>query len=311
MPTDPYIRARRGTLLILGLNAGLCVSKAIVGWLGGSFALMADAANNLTDAGLSLGLYLGMRLASRPPDHEHAYGHGKVEPEVARIVGIVILIVAGSVIFGATHRLGEVHGPPHLLVLGVALVSILIKEGMFRYQRRLARELSSGALAADALNHRSDAAATSTVLLGSLVIWVAGPQFSATDDVAAILVGVIMALAAARVIMRASSELLDEMPPANLVTEVRRIANSVPGVLGVEKLIGRKMGLTYMLDLHLEVSGSMRVADAHDLGHVVRQQILDRAPAVSDVLVHIEPSRGERKEGVDLARQVPTDRVDS
>lgn len=292
-------------MLILGLNAGLCISKALVGWLGGSFALVADAINNLTDVGLSLGLYLGMRWASRPPDREHAYGHGKIEPEAARIVGIVILIAAGSVIFGAIHRLGVVHKPPHLLVLAVAFVSIFIKEGMFRYQSRLARELSSGALAADALNHRSDAAATSTVLLGSLVIWVAGPRFAATDDVAAILVGIIMALAAARVIMRASSELLDEMPPADLITEVRRIANSVPEVIGVEKVIGRKMGLTYMLDLHLEVLGSMRVVDAHYLGHVVRQQILDCAPLVSDVLVHIEPSKAEREEMMDSPRRSP------
>ena len=128
--------------------------------------MLADGVNNLADVGVSIALYVGLRLAQRPPDEVHAYGHGKVEIEVSRVVSIAVLATGGGIIVGALARMGDQHPVPDRLVMVVAFFAILLKLFMYCYQNRLARQLSSGALAADAMNHKMDAAATACVLVG-------------------------------------------------------------------------------------------------------------------------------------------------
>jgi len=278
---------------MLGLNALLCVTKSLVGWFGGSYALIADGINNLTDVGLSLGMVLALRWSGRPPDRRHPYGHGRLEQETARFVGVVIVATAGFLAMGAWHRIYVRHGRPDTLVLLVALVAMGVKEGMYRYQRRLAVRLGSLALAADALNHRADLGATLAVLLGAGAVWYGGETWAFWDDVAAFIVSGLMGVSAARIVWSASRELLDETPPTDVLDMVRQIALNFAeeGVTGTEKIHGRKSGTSYLLDLHLEVPPAMTVAEAHRLGHRVREAIIGQLPSVSDVLVHIEPSR--------------------
>ncbi len=287
-----YSAASRVGVWMLGANVVLCASKGFAGWFGGSNALIADGLNSLTDVGLSLGLVLGMRLASRPPDRRHPYGHGKIETEVARIVGIVILLTAGVIAAAAWRQLNVVHDPPAPLVLVVASLAIVAKEVMYRTQKRYAERLGSRALQADAINHRSDAGATAAVLVGTLAIWIGGPRWALCDDVATFVVAGLMAFAAGRVVWLASREMLDEQPPAPVIEAVRAAAMDLAddGVVGIEKVLGRKMGTYYVLDLHLEVDPEMPVQKAHYLGHRVQDTITAMVPHVSQVLVHVEPS---------------------
>ena len=292
---DPYRTAALAARHVLVLNFILFVTKAITGWLGGSFALIADAVNNLTDVGLSLGLFFGIKLAGKPPDDNHAYGHGKIETEIGRIIGLVVLATAGGIIMAGFNRMDDMHPPPHLAVIIVAALSIGIKEYMYQYQQRLAVRLSSQALAADALNHRTDVAATSCVLLGSLAVLIGGSKYAFVDGVAAIVVGGIMAFAAGRAVISSSREMLDEMPPKELIDRIQQAVLEVPGIVATEKILGRKMGMQYAVDVHLEVSGEMSVCDAHALGHRAKNQIIAKVPKVSQVLVHIEPDSSEHK----------------
>lgn len=287
---DAYQTATQAAWVMVGLNLLLCIFKLGVGWWGGSFALLADGVNNLADVGVSVALFFGLRFAQRPPDREHPYGHGKIEHEVSRVVSIVVLVTGGGIIVGALARLNDLHPPPDRLVLMVALVAIVLKVFMYRYQSRLATQLSSGALAADALNHKTDAAATACVLVGTVAIWWGGETWAPADDVAAILIGVLMIWASARSIWAASSALLDEMPPSDLVQHIRLLATHFPRVRGVEKVLGRKTGLFYLIDLHLEVAGDMSVTEAHQLGHDVKDWLMAELPEIGDIIVHIEPA---------------------
>jgi cation diffusion facilitator family transporter len=284
-----YRAAIQAALLMVGLNLLLCVFKLAVGWWGGSFALLADGVNNLADVGVSIALYVGLRLAQRPPDEVHAYGHGKVEIEVSRVVSIAVLATGGGIIVGALARMGDQHPVPDRLVMVVAFFAILLKLFMYCYQNRLARQLSSGALAADAMNHKMDAAATACVLVGTAAIWIGGPDWVAADDVAAVLVGALMIRASSQSIWEATSALLDEMPPPEIVDRIRLLAEHFPKVKGVEKIVGRKMGLFYLIDLHLEVDGDMPVVEAHKLGHVVKDWLMVELPEIGDIIVHVEP----------------------
>lgn len=284
-----YVRAGRAAAIGLVFNTALCAAKSLAGWFGGSFALLCDAANNLADVGLSAGLWLGMRLAARPPDANHGYGHGRIESELGRLVGLLVLVAAGGIAVAAANRLDDRHGSPHAAVLATAAAALLVKEGLYRYQRRVGRELNSSAVLADALNHRTDAAATGAVLLGSFAVGFGGPAWAPADDLAALAVAACMALAGSRVIVRASRELMDEMPPPEMLENVRGIAREVPGVLGVEKVLGRKMGLHYLLDLHVEVDPSTTVEVSHEVARQVRRTIVARRTDVSNVTIHVEP----------------------
>lgn len=287
--TDSYAIAKRAAQYILLLNFLLFTAKAIAGWFGHSFALFADGLNNLTDVGISLTLFFALRLASKPPDAEHAYGHGRIETELARIVGVVVLATAGGIIVGGFHKLNDQHPKPALAVILIAVISIIVKEYMYRYLRKTARRISSRALEADAINHRSDVGATFCVLLGTLVVKLGGNNLSSVDDIAAILVGLIMAFAAGRVVLSSTKDMLDIMPPQDIIQRIREIVKSVPGVYDTEKILGRRMGMFYNIDIHIEVDPALTVHEGHAISHHAKEVVKMRMPEIGDILVHIEP----------------------
>ncbi|MCC7264290.1 MAG: cation transporter [Candidatus Latescibacteria bacterium] len=293
-----YDTAARAVWLIFALNLALCVAKLLAGWGGHSFALVADGINNLGDVGISVALLAGIWLARRPPDDNHAYGHGKLEQETSRVVGLAVLFTGALVVVEGIGRLDDQHGAPEPIVLEVAGVAILVKGFMYFYQRRVAARLGSGALAADALNHQLDIAATACVLAGSGALWLGGSAWAPADDAAAIAVGVLMCCTAGHVVYEASSELLDRMPPEDLLGQIRAIAQFHPGVLGVEELVGRKAGMHYLIDLHLEVAGEMQVRAAHALGHQVKARIMAQLPQIQDIVIHLEPADDALQEAI-------------
>ena len=289
MHSESYAIAARVARVSLGLNLLLCVSKLSAGWFGDSFALLADGFNSLSDVGISLAIIAGTRFARRPPDRDHAYGHGKFEQEIARFVSIVVLATSGGIIIQAANQLSDIHGPPSRTVLVVAVGSIAVKVFLYRYQNRAAQRTGSDPLAADAMNHLVDVAATACVVAGTLVIWVGGTTWAPADDAAAIAIGVLMAVAAGHLIYQSSSELLDRMPPQDMIDRIREIAMDSSGIVGVERLVGRKTGMEYLIDVHLEMPDDMSVAEAHRLGHLAKSRIMHEMPRIADIVVHLEP----------------------
>ncbi len=287
--SDRYAVAVRAARVTFLLNLALCLVKLATGWVGHSFALIADGVNNLTDVALSAALYLGMRLARRPADAGHPYGHGKIEQELTRIVAGVVLVTGGGIMWEAVQRLGHGGPGPTPLVLVVAVASIGVKFLMFFALQRVARRIGSGALAADAMNHKSDVAATSCVVLGTLAVRLGGQAWTSADEVATILVGLLMILAAGRQIYEVSDELLDRVAPTDLLTNIRALARAYPGIVGVDLVTGRKAGMHFLIDLHLEVDPQMPVQRAHYLGHQVRDRIIQELPEILDIRVHMEP----------------------
>jgi len=286
---ESYGTAVKAARLTLVLNLLLCTSKIAAGWMGNSFALIADGLNNLTDVGVSAALFVGMKLAQKPPDSHHPYGHGKIEQELTRIVATAVLVTGGGIIWEGIRRFSHEVAPPDRLVLVVAAVSIGFKIFMYYYQNRMAKKLRSSALAADALNHKADVASTSCVLLGTAVVRLAGPEWGVADELAAVLVGILMVVAAGHTIYEASSAMLDEMPPEETVAAIRQLAESYPGIEGVDLIVGRKSGLHYLIDLHLKVADDMQVREAHYLGHQVKDWVMTEMPEIVDIVVHMEP----------------------
>ncbi|HET9065173.1 MAG TPA: cation diffusion facilitator family transporter [Gemmatimonadales bacterium] len=283
------IRAVRAGVLI---NAGLAVIKGVAGVVGHSFALVADAIESLADIVGSLVVWSGLRLAARDPDHDHPWGHGKAEPIAAGIVGLMLMLAALGIIVKAVHGILVPHPVPHAWTLIVIALVVLVKETLFRRVTRIADDIGSGAVAADAWHHRSDAISSGAAFVGVGIAVLGGATWYWADEAAAIVAGLVIGVGAWRILRPAAHELMDGAPEAELLLRAAEAARTVPGVSMIEKLMARKVGVRYFIDLHVQADPTMPLHDAHILSGMVKSAIRDALPSVENVLVHMEPYEG-------------------
>jgi cation diffusion facilitator family transporter len=293
-----YDEAERTTYVSIVINTVLGVGKAVIGVSGHSLALMADAVHTLSDTLTSVAVWVGLRVARRPADEVHPYGHGKAEAIAGKVVAIALFLVAGGVAYQAVGGIarfalggGELARPTSL-TLYAALVSILVKELMYQYQARIGRRLNSIALLADAWHHRSDALSSIGVAVGIAAATLGGPKWHWADEAAALVVAAFIFWVAWNLFKRSAAGLMDALAPGETVAEIRRVARSVEGVLGVEKTFARLSGLDILVDIHVEVDGRITVEKGHEIATAVTRKLTESIPQVTHALVHIEPHRG-------------------
>ena len=284
-------RTLRATFIGLAVNLVLAAGKLAAGIIGHSHALVADAVESFADVFSSIVVWRGLVIASEPADEDHPYGHGKAEPIAAAFVAATLLLAAVWIVYKALDEIAHPHTSPAPFTLGVLVLVVLIKEGLFRFVLREAGETDSSAVYSDAWHHRSDAITSLAAGLGIGIALMGGKGFESADDWAAIAAAGVIGWNGLRLLRRALNELMDKAPDGKLEREVREVAGQIPQVAGVEKCFIRKMGYHYYVDMHVEVSPEMTVAEAHQIAHTVKDAILARFPAIRDVLVHIEPQQ--------------------
>jgi cation diffusion facilitator family transporter len=285
-------RAREsGRLVLRGilLNAVLAAVKFAGGIFGHTYALIADGTESLIDILSSLIVWAGFRVASEPPDADHPYGHGKAEPIASAIVATMLLGAALWIVLTAVGEIREPHRSPAPFTLIVLLVVVAVKEGLFRFVSREGQAVDSSAVKTDAWHHRSDAITSVAAGIGITVALIGGKGFEAADDVAAVAAAGVIAWNGWHLLRPALNELMDTAPGPEVIDQIRRMASTTPGVDSVEKCIVRKVGYQYFVDMHVEVDPQMTVLRSHEIAHDVKDKIRENIPAVSDVLVHIEP----------------------
>jgi cation diffusion facilitator family transporter len=286
---DRLERSLRATFIGLAVNVLLSAVKLIAGIVGHSHALVADACESLTDIFSSIIVWRGVIIAAAPADEDHPYGHGKAEPLAAAVVSAILLFVAGWIAIEASHDIGQPRTAPKIFTLLVLLGVIMIKEGLFRFVSREADSVESAAVRADAWHHRSDAVSSIAAATGIGLALIGGVKFTWADDAAALAAAGVIAWNGWRLLRSTWGDLMDTAPDLEIKNEIRRLAEQVPGVAGVEKCFVRKMGYQFYVDMHVEVDPHMTVLRSHEIAHAVKDKIREAMPAVSDVLVHIEP----------------------
>jgi cation diffusion facilitator family transporter len=284
-----YREAIRATAIGLIVNLLLGVGKLIGGWVGGSIALLSDAVNSIGDVFTSAVVLYALRVAQKPADDEHPYGHTKAEAIAASNVAVLVIGSALAVGWEAVRRIATVHALPPAWALWIAAGNVAIKESLYQYKIRVGRRSGSAAVIANAWDHRNDALCSLAVLIGLALLRWGGPTFVGADEIAALVVVAFVVWTGVKLFRSAASELMDLQADEQLVGAVRQSAAAVAGVRGVEKLWLRKSGLEYFADIHIEVDPQLSVADGHKIGHVVKDQLLARFPRLRDVLVHLEP----------------------
>lgn len=285
----PATHGLRSTLAGILVNLALAIVKGVAGFAGNSYALVADAIESLTDVFSSFIVYFGLRLAMRPPDENHPYGHGKAEPMAAVLVSLGLLGAAGLIAFESVQEIQRPHRMPAAFTLFVLPVVVVAKEMMFRFVNRVGADIASGVVKTDAWHHRSDAITSALAFVGiGIALW-GGEGWESADDWAALFASVVIAVNAYLLLRPAVQELGDTVPTTQLYDEVKLIANSVEGVIETEKCFIRKMGFDYYVDLHIIVDGNLSVRRGHYIGHNVKDAIQSAYPRVANVLIHVEP----------------------
>jgi cation diffusion facilitator family transporter len=282
-------RSLRATFIGLVANVFLAAGKLAAGVAGHSHALVADAIESLTDIFSSIIVWRGVVVASEPADADHPYGHGKAEPLAAAVVAALLLFVAGWITIESLHDISQARSAPKAFTLLVLLGVIAIKEGLFRFISREAASVQNSAVRADAWHHRSDAISSVAAAIGISVALFGGEKLFWADDAAAMAAACVIAWNGWRLLRPTLSDLMDKAPDPEISNEIQRLAETIDGIVHVEKCFVRKMGHQLYVDMHVEVDPQMTVLHSHEIAHAVKDEIREKMPDVSDVLVHVEP----------------------
>ncbi len=295
MPSVRLQRSLRATFLGLAVNVALTVAKFLAGILGHSQALIADAVESLADIFSSIIVWRGLVVAETPPDEDHPYGHGKAEPLAAAIVSAMLLLAAGLIAYHSLQGIVEPRGTPSPWTLIILVVVIGIKETLFRFVLHEAEHVHSSAMQTDAWHHRSDAITSAAAFIGITVALVGGEGYEHADNWAATAAACVIGFNGWRLLRPALNDLMDAAPDRELIEQIRVVAQTIPGVAGVEKTHVRKMGYQFFVDMHVEVDPQMTVENSHRISHKVKNQVRAQIPSVRDVLIHIEPAKPTEK----------------
>ena len=296
-PTNPHASVNnlqtgaRVALFGMIVNVIFAAAKILGGLFGHAYVLIADGIESALDIGSSFVIWGGLKLASRPPDETHPYGHGKAEPIAAAVVAFGVLAAAAGLAIQSVREILTPHHGPAPFTLGILIVVIMVKEILFRYVNRIGRHVESTAVQTDAWHHRSDALTSAAAFIGISVALVGGSGWQSADDWAALFACAVIAGNGIRLLRPALYEIMDTAPGGKIVRSIRSAARSVPGVIEVEKCRVRKMGLDFYVDLHVGVKDSISVREGHEIAHQVKAAIQQNDSRVADVLVHIEPAK--------------------
>ena len=273
----------------------LVAAKAIIGWQTGSLGILSEAAHSALDLIATLITLFAVRVADRPADLDHHYGHGKVENLSALVEVVLLLATCLWIIYEAIERLmgKPVEIDPSWIAFAVMMSSIVVDVSRSRALAKTAKATGSQALEADALHFRVDVWSSCTVLGGLAAVWVGRhwgiPLLFRADAVAAILVAAIVLMVGGRLARRAADALLDRAP-LDLVDRIRSAVKSVPDIEGPVTLRARRVGQRLFVDAAVSIGRAASFEGAHAVMDQVEDRIRDVAPDAS-VVIHAEPLR--------------------
>jgi cation diffusion facilitator family transporter len=283
--------AKSTAIISIISNAGLAIAKGFTGFFGHSDALIADAIESTADVFASVLVLLGLNYSTKPADENHPYGHGKAEALTTFAVVGFLLISATIIAIESIRHLSEPQEKPDFFTLYVLAAIILIKEISFQYVRKKGIETNSSSLKADAWHHRSDAISSVIAFVGISLTFLVGKGFEKADDWAALLASGFIVYNAFKIFRPALGEIMDEHLHHDLIDDIRRYSTEVSGVIDTEKCLVRKAGMVYIVDLHIEVEGSLSVFDGHEIAHRLKDHLMKKLPGIADVHIHVEPVR--------------------
>jgi len=282
-----YKIGERGTIVAILVNIFLFVFKAFAGIVGRSHAMMADALHTISDLLTSFAVLIGFKIAQKPPDLHHPYGHGRAESIASKVVSLVLIALGIKVAIDSFRAMFfDALVTPHQIALWAAVGSIVIKEALYRYSFWLGEKISSTSLKADAWHHRSDALSSIAALIG---IGGARLGYPILDPLAGVIVSVLVIKAGVKAFHTAYDELMDAAPPEELLSKIKALTFQVKGVKAIKDIKARKLGLEMLIDMTIDLDKKLSVEDSHLITDRIKRNILENIQGAKDILIHVEP----------------------
>ncbi len=282
--------AIRTTYFSIFSNAFLALVKGISGYLGNSFALLADAIESTTDIFSSIIVLLGIQYVNKPADKNHPYGHGRAEPLITFLVVGFLITSAMVIAYQSIQNIKTPHEAPKPFTLIVLGLIILWKEYSYRKVLQKSIEIKSTALKADAWHHRSDAITSVAAFVGNSIAIVGGKGYEVADDWAALFAAGFIVYNCYLIFRPALGEIMDEHLYDDVIDDIRRVSLQVEGILDTEKCFIRKIGMVYHVELHAIVDGEISVRKGHELAHILQDTLKETIEGLQYIVIHVEPN---------------------
>lgn len=286
----------RVTIMGSIVNAILVIGKFVAGIWGHSSAMIADAVHSLSDFLTDIVLLLLVRLSGKPADNDHDYGHGKYETIATSIIGMVLFGVGAMLAWNGMVKIihflqGEPGQSPEKIAFFAAIVSIVLKEMIYRVTKRIALEVNSQALEANAWHHRSDAFSSIGTGLGIGIAILLGDKWAVLDAVAAIVVSFMIVITAIRLLRQASGELLEESLPKETEDRIEELVYRDHDVSDIHRLHTRRIGSIIAIELHLRLPGNISLEESHRHATIIEHTLKEEFGQGTHIMLHIEPTK--------------------
>ncbi|MBB3895035.1 cation diffusion facilitator family transporter [Bacteroides pyogenes] len=298
METEKQVREReiyKATIVGSVVNLLLLVFKFTAGIVGHSAAMIADAVHSLSDFVTDVIVIVFVRISNKPQDKGHDYGHGKYETMATVIIGLLLLAVGFGLLWTAASSIyaffvkGESPGEPGMVALIAALVSILFKEGLYRYTVRVGRKVDSQAVVANAWHHRSDALSSVGAAIGIGGAILLGDGWQVLDPVAALVVSFFIMKVSVELLVPSVEELLEKSLPDEVEQQIEETLLSFPGVSEPHHLRTRRIGSYYAIEVHVRMDGRMSLEEAHDKTTAIECRLKEMFGRSTLINIHVEP----------------------
>jgi len=280
---------RHLTVIGVGGNIVLSLFKLFAGIIGNSAAMISDAAHSLSDVFATAIAFVGAKISRKGMDHEHPYGHERIECIASQILSIILIVTAIGIMYSAITSVVNgtyVDNTPTVLPLIAAIVSIAVKEGMFWYTMHYAREIDSDAFRADAWHHRSDALSSVGALVG---IALAMMGYPIADSIASMVISIFIIKVAWDILNDSYKKMLDTSCDDNTENSLRVIICSVDGVKSIDSIHTRLFGNRIYVDVEIAVDSKITVEEGHRIAEEVHDRIESEFSKVKHVMVHVNP----------------------
>lgn len=283
------------TLTGSAVNAVLILMKFIAGFAGRSSAMIADAVHSLSDFISDVIVLVFVKIAGKPKDKGHDYGHGKFETLATMIIGVLLVFAGIGIMVNGTKAVmrsidGEALQRPTMLALAVAVVSIISKEWLYHYTIKTGKRLGSQAVVANAWHHRSDAFSSLGTFIGIGGAIFLGDRWSILDPIAAIIVSLFIIKSGYDIVKPCVGEMVEASLPEAQETEITDLVMSVPGIVSVHNLRTRQIGNGIAVDLHAKMDGSLTLSDAHEKATAAENAIRSVFGETFIINIHMEPA---------------------
>lgn len=284
------------TLIGSAVNAVLIALKFVAGFAGRSSAMVADAVHSLSDFISDVIVLVFVKIAGKPKDKGHDYGHGKFETLASMIIGLLLIGVGiGLMVNGIESVIRGIHGEalqrPTMLALIIAIAAIISKEWLYRYTLKEGKKLNSQAVMANAWHHRSDAVSSLGTLVGVAGAMFLGERWRILDPLAAIVVSVFIVKSGYDIVKPCISELLEASLPEDKEKEIMDLVTGVPGIVFVHNLRTRRIGNGIAVDLHAKMDGNLTLSEAHEKATAAENAIKSAFGDNSIINIHMEPAK--------------------